>query len=204
VLDTSEDAAQMRVSRALEKLRTFFAKRSIACSVAEIAGAVSANSVQAAPAALAKSVTAVAIAKGTAATGSTLTLVKGALKIMAWTKAKTAIVIGVGILLAAGTTTVTVKEIAAHRTPAWQEKFDLSLLDGLPPQVKILPSLPSTLQSHFHRLGGRNGNALGLGQSVPDLLMSAYNVVSSRLILNAPSQKENMISLTLIPRHRTA
>jgi uncharacterized protein (TIGR03435 family) len=184
VLDTSEDAAQMRVSRALEKLRTFFAKRSIACSVAEIAGAVSANSVQAAPAALAKSVTAVAIAKGTAATGSTLTLVKGALKIMAWTKVKTAIVVGVGILFAAGTATVTVKEIAARRATAWQEEnYDLSLLDGLAPQVRILPSLPST---SMHARVGRNGKFILMGQTVPNLLEGAYNVVSSRLIPNGP------------------
>jgi hypothetical protein len=58
----------------------------VSSTTAIIAGAISANSVQAAPVALAKSVTAVAIAKGAAASGSTLTLIKGALKIMAWTK----------------------------------------------------------------------------------------------------------------------
>jgi hypothetical protein len=52
--------------------------------------------------ALAKSVTAVAIAKGAAASGSTLTLIKGALKIMAWTKMKTAIVTGAVIICAIG------------------------------------------------------------------------------------------------------
>ena len=61
--------------------------------------------------ALAKSVTAVALAKGAAASGSTLTLIKGALKIMAWTKAKTAIVVGVAVLLVAGTATVTINKI---------------------------------------------------------------------------------------------
>ena len=58
--------------------------------------------------ALAKTVTAVAIAKGATASVSTLTLIKGALKIMAWTKAKTAIVASACVLLAAGTTTVTI------------------------------------------------------------------------------------------------
>jgi RNA polymerase sigma factor (sigma-70 family) len=91
-LGASEDAAKMRVNRALEKLRKFFTKRGVSSTTAIIAGTISANSVQAAPVALAKSVTAVAIAKGAAASGSTLTLIKGALKIMAWTKAKTAIV----------------------------------------------------------------------------------------------------------------
>ena len=91
----NEDAAQKRVSRALEKLRKFFRKRGVRSTAAIIAGAISANSVQAAPVALAKTVTAVALAKGAAAGGSTLTLIKGALKIMAWTKAKTAVVTGV-------------------------------------------------------------------------------------------------------------
>ncbi len=68
-LDASEDAAKMRVSRALEKLRKFFTKRGVSSTTAIIAGAISANSVQAAPVALAKSVTAVAIAKGSIASG---------------------------------------------------------------------------------------------------------------------------------------
>ncbi len=107
----SEDAAKMRVNRALEKLRKFFAKHGVASTTAIIAGTISANSVQAAPAVLAKSITAVAIAKGAAASGSTLTLIKGALKIMAWTKAKTAVVVAAGVILAAGTTTVVVKTV---------------------------------------------------------------------------------------------
>jgi len=109
-LGSSEDGARMRVNRALEKLRRFFAKRGIASTTALIAGAISANSVQAAPAGLAKIAASVAIAKGTAAGGSTLTLVKGALKFMVWTKAKMVVGIGVILLLAAGTTTVMVVE----------------------------------------------------------------------------------------------
>ncbi len=104
-------AAQMRLSRALEKLRKFFVRKGLTLSAAAIAGAVSANSVHAAPAALAKSVTAVALAKGAAASTSTLALIKGALKLMAWTKAKTALITGAVVLLAAGTTAVTVHEI---------------------------------------------------------------------------------------------
>jgi RNA polymerase sigma factor (sigma-70 family) len=105
LLGIQEWAAHKRAARALEKLRRFFLKRGIDSTTAIIAGAISANSVQAAPVALAESVTAVAIAKGAVASGSTLTLIKGALKIMAWTKAKTAIVVGVAVVLAAGTTT---------------------------------------------------------------------------------------------------
>ncbi len=115
-LGASENAAKMRVNRALEKLRKLFTKRGVTHSTAIIAGAVSANSVHAAPVGLAKTISAIAVAKGAAASTSTLTLIKGASKIMAWTKAKTAVVIGAGILFAAGTTTITVKEIQDHRT----------------------------------------------------------------------------------------
>src|SRR5476649_1664753 len=97
-LRVDEPAAQKRVTRAVEKLRAFFAKRGVTLAASAIAGAVSANSVQAAPIGLAKTISAVAIAKGAAAGGSTLALAKGALKIMAWTKMKTAIVASAVVL----------------------------------------------------------------------------------------------------------
>ena len=63
----SENAAKKRVGHALEKLHRYFAKRGVNSTTAIIAGAISANSVQAAPVALAKSVTAIAVAKGATA-----------------------------------------------------------------------------------------------------------------------------------------
>ena len=105
-LNIKEPAAQKRVSRALEKLRRFFAKRGVDSTTAAIAETISANSVLVAPVALAKTISAVAITKGATAGGSTLALVKGALKIMAWAKAKTAIVAAAVVILAAGTPVV--------------------------------------------------------------------------------------------------
>jgi RNA polymerase sigma factor (sigma-70 family) len=119
-LGASEDAAKKRVGRALEKLQKFFLKRGVNSTTAIIAGTISANSVQAAPVALAKSVTAVAIAKGAMASGSTLTLVKGALKIMAWTKAKTAAVATVAVLLTGGTTTLVIETVHLSRVGVYQ------------------------------------------------------------------------------------
>ena len=117
-LKVTEAAAQRRVLRAVEKLRRFFTKRGVVLPAAVLTAAISANSVQAAPAVLAKTATAVAITKGAAASGSTLTLIKGALKLMAWTKAKTAIIAGMGVLLAAGTATLAVNEFTPHKTPS--------------------------------------------------------------------------------------
>jgi hypothetical protein len=107
-LGASEDAAKMRLNRAMEKLRGFFTKRGVVLSTAALMTAISTNSVQAAPAVLAKTATTVALAKGATASGSTLTLIQGALKVMAWSKAKTAIVVSVAVLLATGTTSVVV------------------------------------------------------------------------------------------------
>ena len=111
-LGTTEAGAKMRVNRALEKLRRFFTTRGLTFSAAAIAGAISANSVQAAPIGLATSVTAAAV-KGTAVTTSTLTLIKTTLKIMAWTKLKTAVVVGAIAIMAAGTATVTIRHAKA-------------------------------------------------------------------------------------------
>src|SRR5581483_2460019 len=105
----SENAAKKRVAYALEKLRKYFSRHGVTSTTATLAGAISANSIQAAPVSLAKAVTAVAVAKGATASTSTLTLIKGALKIMAWTKAKTVVGVCIVIALAVGTTTVIIK-----------------------------------------------------------------------------------------------
>ena len=117
-LDVNEDAAKKRVNRALEKLRKFFMKRGVSSTTAIIAGAISANSVQAAPMALAKSVLTVAVAKGAVAGVSTLTLTKAALKLMAWTKVKTAVAIGIVIVAGAGS--VIVKNEFFPSEPSYQ------------------------------------------------------------------------------------
>ena len=178
-LGAGEDTARKRVSRALEKLHRYFSKRGVTSTTAIIAEKISTNSIQAAPVALTKSVTAVAIAKGAAASASTLTIIKGALKIMAWTKVKMAVVIGVSVLLAAGTTTVTIKEIQKHEneTFQWQtnENLNSRWLEKAPPLLKIVPT-------KFPNGGGgiqidypnNNWKAMGLGWTIDDLVGSAY------------------------------
>jgi RNA polymerase sigma factor (sigma-70 family) len=106
-LKLSEAAAHKRVNRALEKLRKIFSKRGVTLSGAIIAGAVSANSVQAAPVGLAATMSTTAV-KGSAAAATVSSLVKGTLKIMAYTKLKMAIGITAGILLAGGAATMLV------------------------------------------------------------------------------------------------
>ncbi|MEI7937066.1 MAG: sigma-70 family RNA polymerase sigma factor [Verrucomicrobiota bacterium] len=116
-LKLNEEAARKRVGRALEKLRKYFAKRGVTLSAAAIAGAVGANSVQAAPPGLAVTVTAGA-AKGTAISATITTLVKGTLKIMAYAKLKLALGIGMGILLLGGAATVVLSIDGTRQGPA--------------------------------------------------------------------------------------
>ena len=128
-LKLNEAATHKRLSRALDKLRKFFLKRGVTLSATAIAGAVSAHSVQAAPAGLTTTISTLALTKGAAAGVSTLTLVKGALKLMAWTKAKTAVITGAVLILATTGTVVLVQHYGHHgparppMTPAAMEAF---------------------------------------------------------------------------------
>jgi len=197
-LGANEESAKKRVARALDKLRRYFFKHGVDSTTAVIAVAISANSVQPAPAALAQSVTAAAIAKGTAASTSTLTLIKGALKLMAWTKAKTTIVAGAVILLAAGTTTVAVKEVQKHQAEVWRTKYDLANMRKLSPRVEIFPALPLRLGSSY----GDNGNGrMGLGVTMMDMLESAqeYKYSLARIIAATPLPPGNYDFIANLP-----
>ncbi len=76
-LDISDDAAQKRVSRAVERLREFFAKRGLTVGASGLVVVISANAVQAAPAGLAATLATAAALAGTAlATTTTATAAK--------------------------------------------------------------------------------------------------------------------------------
>jgi RNA polymerase sigma factor (sigma-70 family) len=87
-LGTSENAAKVRVSRAVERLRRDFRSSGVSLSAGAIAVAISTGSVQAAPAGLAGAATASAL--GGKAAASTLAIVDGAARLLAWAKVKTA------------------------------------------------------------------------------------------------------------------
>jgi uncharacterized protein (TIGR03435 family) len=127
-------------------------------------------------------VAAAAIAKGVASSASTLTLVKGALKIMAWSKAKTAIGISLGILVAAGVTITTVKEVKANEIYPWQvPKADYAVLYKMEPAVKIVPT-------RFGESGGTCGDSrrgvMGIAQPVDVIIRTAYQESETRIIVN--------------------
>ena len=105
-LGLQEATAQKRIARALEKLRKLFARRGVETTSTLLGSSISLHSIQAPPDALVKTATYLALTKGAAASASTLGLINGGLKIMAWANAKTAVLLSATLLLAAGTTTL--------------------------------------------------------------------------------------------------
>ena len=201
-MKTTEAAVQSRVYRALEKLRKYFVKRGVNSTTATIAGSISANSVQAAPVALDKSVTAVAIAKGATASGSILTVIKGALKIMAWTKAKTAIVVSVAAVLAVGTATITVKVVGKSFGPSVESYFthpDRDYLHTAPTVMLLRPSRYANQESIL--VGGRDkngdwdGRVMRRGAPFTQILFNAYGFGPEQMILprNLPRGQYDML-----------
>jgi RNA polymerase sigma factor (sigma-70 family) len=97
-LHLTENAARMRVSRALDKLRDQLARRGITTTAAALAALVSANAVQAAPAGLATTVSAAAVA-GSGLGASTLLTASKAIAMTTLQKT----VVATALVLAAGT-----------------------------------------------------------------------------------------------------
>lgn len=89
VFGSSENAARMRVERALEKLRTALNRRGVTCPSAVLSGLIAANAISSAPAGLAAAITAPALLS--AASVSAVPQVLSLLNFMTATKAKVAI-----------------------------------------------------------------------------------------------------------------
>ncbi|HYT59138.1 MAG TPA: sigma-70 family RNA polymerase sigma factor, partial [Haliangiales bacterium] len=97
-LGSTENAAQKRVTRALEQLRTLLMRRGVTLSAAGLATALAGEAVTAAPVGLAISISSAALASAAASGGTTLTLVK----LMTVTKLKAGII---GAVVVAGAAT---------------------------------------------------------------------------------------------------
>ncbi len=180
-LRMNEESARRRINRAMEKLRKFFTKRGVNSTTAIIANQISVNSIRVAPVGLAKTISAAAAVKGAAASTSTLTLVKGALKLMAWTKAQTAIVAGIGILLVAGTTTVTVAEIQEHKTYAWEvPRASFATFYKMPPTIKIVPT---KYDKNGDWCSDSGKGAMGIAQPLKEIVQVAYQKSAQDTVL---------------------
>ncbi len=93
-LGTSENAAQKRLTRALERLRTSLMRRGVTLSAAGLATALAGEAVTAAPIGMAIGISSAALASAAASGGTTFTLVK----LMTMTKLKAGIVSALVVL----------------------------------------------------------------------------------------------------------
>lgn len=120
---------------------------------------------------------------------------------MAWTKAKTAIVIGVGALFIAGTTTITVKHIAdSHVQETWRsESIQPAQINALPPMVRILPTKFSASEgSKLLRPGIGIDKFVGIDVPVSAIASLAYRNddplglpwPKERIVFTAPEPRE--------------
>lgn len=122
----SEDAAQMRVRRALERLRDFFRRRGIVLPSAGLGAVISLNAARSAPAGLAQSLASGALA---AIPGEAPALVQAALRAMALAKAKAAATVVLMVACCAGAGLLLVHEIAS-RVPVWHGEPHVRPDDG--------------------------------------------------------------------------
>lgn len=122
-LGASEEAAQKRIHRALEKLRVVFQSHGVKSTTEFLAENIPARSMVIAPAALAKDLAAVALRKG-ALCGPVSALLKGTIKYMAWSNAKTATIVGLALFFVTGATIATFHRFSSPHV--------LGELSGLP------------------------------------------------------------------------
>ncbi len=119
-LNLNENAARMRVDRALEKLRTLLAKRGITTGAA-LAAVISANAVQTAPVTLAPALASASLA-GASAGGFTLFQTMNALKFK----------IGAGALAVAGAAIVLTINHSVHARPRIQNSQTQTIAQAQP------------------------------------------------------------------------
>lgn len=110
-LGTSDDAAQKRVSRAVERLREFFTKRGVIVGASGLVLVISTNAVQAAPVGLAVTISTAAAMAGTAA--STSTAIAATKTIAMTTLQKT--IVGAMLAVAVGTGIYEARQVSTLR-----------------------------------------------------------------------------------------
>jgi len=182
-LGVGEDAAQKRVGRALEKLRTFLSRRGVTLTATTLATTLATEAVVAAPTGLAVSVTATSLAGAAVGTGIRATL----LKLMATTKLKAGITSA--IVVASVVTPLVLQHLTQARLRdqdgALRQRADqLAMLQAANEQLsKLLASaensrpLSNEQLSELMRLRGESGR---LQTTVQELTGTKTNAPLSR------------------------
>lgn len=201
-LGINEAAAQKRLVRAVDKLRSFCVKKGVVLSAAVLTGVLSANAVHAAPAGVATATT--AMLKGGAVSASTGALTNATLKFIAWTKIKIAALTGLGAT-AVVVATVYVATSGYWSEPLYQnrresawltqldsgEKAFSSMVHWMPWQIEEKQSPDQAKAAEAVRVMGTN--------LVPELLATLEKGSLSTL-----DKMKGVSGMDLLDRHRRA
>jgi RNA polymerase sigma factor (sigma-70 family) len=184
-LGASDDAAQKRVSRAVDRLRDYFSKRGVAIGAGGLVVLISANAVQSAPVALAATLsTATAVAGTTIHTSTIIT----ATKVIAMTVLqKTAVAVTVAVLAGTGIyeahqasqLRAQVQTLQQQQTPLVSNLAKLEAenkrLSNLASQEKEQKSLSHSQFDELLKLRGQAGQAQTTAQELAKLKSAAQS-----------------------------
>ena len=152
-LGTSDDAAQKRVGRAVERLREFFSKRGVAIGASGLIVVISANAVQSAPLTLAGTISSAVLLAGTVHTSTAMT----ATKAIAMTLfQKTLITATVTVIVGAGV-------YQAHQAAQLRQ------------QVQTLQQQQAPLTAHIRQLQQERDNATDQVATLTEKVAKANN-----------------------------
>jgi hypothetical protein len=180
-LGTSDDTAQKRVSRAVERLREFFTKRGVSIGASGLVAVISTNAIQAVPVGLSTTITVAALAGGTVATTAIATVTKT----IAMTTFQKALV-GVALTAAIGTAIYEGGRASALR------KEVIDLREQQTALHDQLQELTAGRDKATRQLAGRAASDANLNGAMDELLKLRSEV--ARLRGAAVTAKENELT----------
>jgi hypothetical protein len=190
-IGVTDDAAQKRVSRAIERIREFFARRGVTVGASGLAAVLSANAIQAAPAGLAVTISAAAAGLVGTTLAASPVFTKGLLLMIA-AKQKIALAAAIALLLALGATltlTNRLKETANRsQPPAYQPVAGLEFRwvaddSDTDSSVDLLPDGNDRTNQHKFRV-------------LREVALDARHVESATLSKDDPGSKVIAVRLT--------
>jgi RNA polymerase sigma factor (sigma-70 family) len=180
-LGTSDDAAQKRVSRAVERLREFFTKRGVTVGASGLVVLISANAVQAAPVGLAVTISAATVLAGTAV--STSTVIAATKAIAMTTLQKTLITATIAAAVGAG-----IYEVRQASTLRTQVQ---TLQQQQAPLAEQIRELQRERDDATNRLAMSQQENAQLKQNTAELLKLRGEVARLHKATAAPSETQN-------------
>jgi RNA polymerase sigma factor (sigma-70 family) len=200
-IGATEDAAKKRVSRALARLREFFARRGTTLSVMVIATLLGERVVQASPAALATKISAVVgSGAGAAASGPAAVLLKTTLRDLFWAKVKWGAAISAGVVTVLLVVTSAVRpahKLAANSTSATLPAETKTSIDSQP-AITTDSTVPEYATNHILILTVLRSEDQ---QPVPGahIGVDAW-ITKSRRVLNATTDASGAVQIPIPPQ----